>query len=84
MGNVVLRQFRLSLGLSQVELARAAGLNATYICQVELGGGKSKRKKPYRLGHRAALAIFDAFGAELAEARITLADLLRGEPRRAA
>lgn len=83
MGNPVLRQFRQSLGLSQVEFARAIGFNATYICQVELGGGP-KRKRPFRLGHRAALAIADAFGPQLEAADLTIADLLRGSTREAA
>lgn len=71
-GNSVLRQLRESIGLSQREFATEAGIHHVYICQIETG--------VCQLGHRSGLAILDAFRSEMAERRITLEDLLRGEP----
>lgn len=76
MANPVLRQFRESLGLNQREFAEPASLNPVYVCQVETG--------QYNLGRDAALKILEAYRRELAESRITLEDLLRGESRSAA
>ena len=70
MANPILRQFREGLGLNQREFAEPADLSSVYLCQVETGH--------YNLGRDAALKIVDAYRREMAEARITLEDLLRG------
>ena len=73
--NKVLRDFRLSLGLTGVQMAKEAGLTNVLISQVEHG--------TYKLGHKSALRLMDTYRAELAERRITLEDLLRGaEPQK--
>lgn len=71
-----LREFRERLGLTQSEFATRANLSKGYLCQIETGR--------YEIGRDAALAILDAFRAEMQGAGLTLEELLRSSPRSAA
>ena len=76
MANALLRQFRTSLDVNQKKFADAAGINATYLCQVETD-------EKYNLGHDAGLRIFEAYRDQFVAAGISFEMLLRGESKAA-
>lgn len=51
--SAALRVSRHRIGLSQEELAKKAGINATYLCQLETG----KRTGGYRALHKLATIL---------------------------
>jgi XRE family transcriptional regulator, fatty acid utilization regulator len=74
--NKSIRRLRESLGLTQREFAEKVGVHQVYVSQLESGS--------QGLGHQTALRILDEYRREMAELRITLEDLLRGDEGAAA